>query len=145
MREPLRWAPAFVSSPLGRRFPPGDLARCRQGGGGPGANSDKNTAWFGEPGVCAPEGTASILPRTPPQGSPGRLCPSSPRARRRLSGAGPDPRVGRGTANKTGLVIDGRGVGVILGICFTSSLFPCSDLAGKASIGGGSDLQSQLQ
>lgn len=72
--------------------------------------------------------------------------PSSPRARQAFVRRWPIyPESAAAQKTKRELIIQGKEVGVILRICFTSTLFSCSDLAGKALIGGGSDLQNQLQ
>lgn len=72
--------------------------------------------------------------------------PSSPRARQAFVRRWPrSPESAAAGKTKRELIIQEKGVGVILGICFTSTPFFCSDLARKALIGGGSDLQNQLQ
>lgn len=78
--------------------------------------------------------------------APGPLAPR--RSEGKAGGGRRWPRSPASAAAQTKnreLVIRGKGVGDILRICFTSTVFSCSDRAGKALIGGGSDLQNQLQ
>lgn len=76
------------------------------------------TVWGEEAGVFA--GEDSEHPSPVPPG------PLSQGGRARLS---------RALHTKRELIMQGKGAGVIGGICFTSSQFSCSDLAGKALMG----------